>query len=768
MHEGIGFQRLLVERAELDGLPGLLAWLDDTSVDAIGLNVGAIHALATLGGLTDARRQPEVQAAIHSALEHPSAGVRRVALTVLPPSAESTAALLASGVLNDDDAQVRLAALLALADAEPHPAAGAALAALLCDPAVLQDRWLPDALTAAAARHATSMLIALAEDRPENRQLARLPNSGQRVLRTVSEHLARGKLSADELAPLVSHFPKLPRAAVAPVIEGLGAGWPDDHGVKLPETSDQALAALLPALDAQSQATLVGLADRWGSMGLAEQRRAIVQGLERTVQDDEAPAANRIDAARRLVAFEPTSDRVVDALLDDISARMPTDVAVGIIQAVGTSRSERAPEALLDRMGEMTPSVQRAIIASLLARSEWTPRLVDAIEAGRIPGGDLTLDQRQALQNHPNRALRRRATTVLSRAGGLPSPDRQKVLEEMLPLAERTGDVALGREVYRKHCANCHRHGGQGGDVGPDLTGMAVHPKSEMLVHILDPNRDVEGNYRTYTVVTVDGRVLTGMLAGESRTSIEVVDAEAKRQIVQRADIDELVPTGKSLMPDGFEKQMTADEMVHLLEFLTAKGRYVPLPLGSVATAVSTRSLFHAAENGPDRLVFNDWKPKTFREIPFLPTDPRDGAQPNIILLHGPLGTMPPRMPRNVRLDCNTEVAALHLLSGVSGWGFPAIGDESVSMIVRFHYADGRTEDHPLRNGVHFADYIRRVDVPGSEFAFALGNQQLRYLAVQPRRQAVVEAVEFVKGNDATAPIIMAVTVERPGQEPAN
>jgi uncharacterized protein len=83
-------------------------------------------------------------------------------------------------------------------------------------------------------------------------------------------------------------------------------------------------------------------------------------------------------------------------------------------------------------------------------------------------------------------------------------------------------------------------------------------------------------------------------------------------------------------------------------------------------------------------------------------------------------------------------------------------------MIVRLHYADGETEDHPLRNGEHFADYIRRVDVPGSQFAFPLRGQQVRYLAVQPKRAVAIETVEFVKGPDATAPVVMAATAELP------
>jgi hypothetical protein len=83
-------------------------------------------------------------------------------------------------------------------------------------------------------------------------------------------------------------------------------------------------------------------------------------------------------------------------------------------------------------------------------------------------------------------------------------------------------------------------------------------------------------------------------------------------------------------------------------------------------------------------------------------------------------------------------------------------------MIVRLHYADGSTEDHRLLNGTHFADYIRRVDVPGSTFAFPLRAQQVRYLTVTPGKAEPITSLELVKGTDTTAPVVMAVTVELP------
>ena len=85
-----------------------------------------------------------------------------------------------------------------------------------------------------------------------------------------------------------------------------------------------------------------------------------------------------------------------------------------------------------------------------------------------------------------------------------------------------------------------------------------------------------------------------------------------------------------------------------------------------------------------------------------------------------------------------------------------------MTLIVRLKYEDGKTEDIELKNGEHFADYVRRVDVPESKFAYQLRGQQIRYLAVHPQRKETIKEIELVKGPDDTAPVVMAVTVEGP------
>jgi hypothetical protein len=165
-------------------------------------------------------------------------------------------------------------------------------------------------------------------------------------------------------------------------------------------------------------------------------------------------------------------------------------------------------------------------------------------------------------------------------------------------------------------------------------------------------------------------------------------------------------------------------------------------------------------ESDAERLIFPDWSQKEFEGIPFQLVDPQGDRVPNAVMLYGPQGRLPPTMPKSVSLPCNVPAKAVHLLSGISGWGFPLGQKGSVSLIVRLQYVDGATEEHELKNGVHFADYIRVVDVPESKLAFRLRGRQLRYLAIEPKRAESIKEIEFIKGPDATAPVVMAVTIE--------
>lgn len=741
-------QRLLIERGDLSVVEGLSKLAQDTSVDDIGLNVGAIHALRTLHGL-HATNDTNVRAIVDSALQHPSAGVVRAAIEVLPNDAESRDALLAANATQHADAQVRLAGLLALADLPPSASSAKAAVQALVDHS--EDRWIKDAAISAGANSGGPFLVVACQ--------TDLKGNNSSALTIVAEHLARSK-DSDSIKKLIVHLVDASSATQNAIIAGLTKGWPRDAEVELSEQDDDAILSLFDKLSPGGKGQLIRLAASWGSKKLAANADKIGAALLAIVEDESATETERIQSAKELMGLMSADSASVTRLLKSISPRTPQSVAIGIVNAAQASRAADVGSVLLKEMERYTPAVRLAALRVLLARPETSLELVEAIAEGKVARGDLTLDQQQALMTHPNRELRKRSRQVISVSGGLPDPDREKVLISLMKVTENAGDIAKGRVIFKKNCGNCHMHQGEGNKVGPDLTGMAVHPKAELLTHIVDPSRSVEGNYRSYSLLTVDGIVITGMLASETQTSIEMFDAQGKKHAVLREDIEQLIASTKSVMPEGFEKNIDEQGFTDLLEFLTAKGKYLPLPLDKAATAISTKGLFHDGDEGADRLVFDDWSPKRVGEIPFHLIDPQGKRSPNIVLLHGPRGTMPPKMPHSVRIPCNSPAKAIHLLSGVSGWGFPAHGAKSVSMIVRLHLEDGKTEDHELVNGVHFADYIRRVDVPGSEFAMMVRGQQLRHVVVKPETSGKITEIELVKGDDPTSPIVAAVTIE--------
>ncbi|HZV03826.1 MAG TPA: PVC-type heme-binding CxxCH protein [Gemmataceae bacterium] len=746
-------QRLLVERGKKDVVPALLAMARDPSVDTIGLNVGVIHALWTLHGVgaLDGSNAEATTVAV-AALKHPAAGVRRNAVQVLPHDAKSVAAILDAGLIRDADAQVRLMSLLALADQPSTPAAAEAIIAVLGDPMNARDRWIPDAATSAAANNSEAFLKALSAKKEPSPKLLD-------VAGIVAEHYARSA-PVDSVETVIAGLVDADAQIIGAVVQGLSKGWPGNKPPKIDERTEQNLEALIKRLPPERRGELIKLSIAWGSKKFERLAAEVSRTLLAKVKDESLPAAARVAAASELAGYRSADVATVEALLEEITPRTPPEVAIGFLRALQVSEAADTGKLILERLPALTPTTRTAGLGILLTRPEWTRELLAAAEKNQVRLVDLSLDQQRALTQHPDRRIRFRAMALLRRGGALPNPDRQKVLTELLPITKEKGDPVAGKAVFLNQCSKCHVHGTEGNRIGPDLTGMAVHPKDHLLTDILDPSRSVEANFRAYTVTTKSGRVLVGLLASESKTTIELFDAEGKKQTILRQDIEELVATNKSLMPDGFEKLLSRKDLTNLLAFLTQRGKYLPLPLDKVATIVSTKGMLNGEESQSERLVFGDWKPKTFEGVPFHLVDPQGDRAPNVIMLYSPRGKQPPKMPRSVSLTCNVPAKAIHLLSGISGWGYSESEKGTVSMIVRLHYADGTTENHALKNGEQFAGYAHRVDVPGSKFAFDLNGRQVRYLAIEPKRKDKIERIEFVKGPDDTAPIVMAVTVE--------
>lgn len=657
------------------------------------------------------------------------------------------------GTCLSEHSSERVRLLLKFSDANyRRPDSEIEIIELLCDEKTMTDRWQMEATTIAGCAEAELILLFASKYNPP------IPIEGKKAIYAIANHYARTGSYA-QLKNILKHLPDAKPNIQIPILIAWAANWPNKP-IQLDEEGKQYLTTLITKAPKAVRSQVIKLGMIWDAELTGKYAQQMKGELLQLVGQLDKPEAERLVIAKDLITLLPTDGGVAEKVISMITPRLSNQAVIQVLQIVSESKSPNLSKLLLARMKEFTPTARSETIKILLRQPEATKTLLAAIDKNDVALSELSLEQRQSMLVHPDAQVVEQIKALLARGGGLPSADRQKVIEAWLPLTKKIGDASKGKLVFTQHCAKCHQYQGEGKHIGPDLTGMAVHPKEELVVHILDPHRSVEGNYRSYTVVHNDGKVLSGMMAAESKTSIEIVDTEGKTTAIQRDDIDQLVVTNKSLMPEGFEKQMSETEFTNLIEFLTQKGKYLPLPLDKVATITTVKGMFFGDESTFERLIFPDWKPKTFSGVPFLLIDPQEGKINNAVLLYGPQGQKAPKMPRTVSIPCAAPVKTLHFLSGISGWGYPATNRQSTSMIVRLKYADGQTEDHPLRNGVHFADYAGKTDVPESKFAFDLQGRQLRYLSVSPKRSEPLASVELVKGNDPTAPVVMAITAE--------
>ncbi len=555
-------QRLLVERGNGDVQPELIQLVRDTAVDEIGLNPAAIHALWTLNGL-GAWSDAGAVAAATGALKHPSPGVRRAAVMVAPRAGIAAAVLLSANVLADSDAQVRLAALLALSEMPPSVEAAGAILAMLQNPANAGDRWIPDGASIAGARNDTAFL----REALGTRETGALKGESARVLQAVTRHYAQrspGETLVGTLERLKGARPEI----AAPILDGLVAGWPREKAPALTDVDRRKLGEVMEAIDEPLRDRLLALSLRWDQPALFGDRAAtIIQSLRAQTMDGSAPEERRVAAAGRLMGIDSGSENA-RFLLGQVSVVTPPGLVTGWLNAVAESRDAETAQAVISIWPQFTPVTRRNAVQALSRRAEWAQKMLDSVESGVISRGDLGVDQWAQLKSNPNRAVAGRATRLMQ-AGNAVSADREEIVKKLLPLAQEKGDAARGKEVYAIACAVCHTLNGQGGKVGPDLSGIGAKDRREILTDILDPNRSVEANYRLWNVTTRSGETFSGRLETETQTTIGILDTTGQAHAVQRKDIASLAGLPTSIMPTGFES-LPPDDLKALLEYICA------------------------------------------------------------------------------------------------------------------------------------------------------------------------------------------------------
>ena len=141
-----------------------------------------------------------------------------------------------------------------------------------------------------------------------------------------------------------------------------------------------------------------------------------------------------------------------------------------------------------------------------------------------------------------------------------------------MPRPPARATPARGEAVFARLCAGCHKFGGQGHEIGPDLAALTDRSPEALLMAILDPNREVDARYAGYTAALKDGRVVTGLIASETANAITLKRQEGQTDVILRADLEELKTSGQSLMPEGLENDLKRSDLADLIAYLASGG----------------------------------------------------------------------------------------------------------------------------------------------------------------------------------------------------
>lgn len=291
-----------------------------------------------------------------------------------------------------------------------------------------------------------------------------------------------------------------------------------------------------------------------------------VQGV---LVDSQRPSPERLRALDALLAArEPQVVGTATDFVLDVE-RESAEFRASVIASLGRADDPTVADKLLAGYSKLEPDVQPQVVELLTQRALWSKSLLAAIAAQELPRSALNVNQVGRLMASTDEELRTLVTATWGTVRLERNPDREKVVSEMRTLLQRVpANPHRGEQVFQKVCGQCHKIHGAGQNVGPDITSNGRASFEQLLSNVFDPSLVIGASYQARTLVTDEGRILTGLLVEDNEERVVLKMQGGKFETIPREEIDEISVSRLSLMPEGLEKQLQPQELADLLAFL--------------------------------------------------------------------------------------------------------------------------------------------------------------------------------------------------------
>jgi putative heme-binding domain-containing protein len=373
---------------------------------------------------------------------------------------------------------------------------------------------------------------------------------------------------AEALAALVGVLKEVDDPAFhLDILKGIAAALKGQRNIKMPKGWKEIAPKLAKSPNAEVRQLAQSLSLTFGS-------KAALDALRKVLVDGKAKLADRQKAMVALVAARDKAlPAVLQSLLKEEALRREA------LRGLGAFEDAKTPLAILKIYSKLDTAGKRDALTTLASRVSFAKALMAAVTRGTVKANELPADIVRQLRSHGVKEINAQLDRVWGVSRSTPEAKLKEIAKYKKLLEAKPAkpvNLSRGRALYQRTCAQCHKLYGEGGAIGPDITGSNRNNLDYLLTNMLDPNAEIPNDYRTTILRTKDNRVLVGVIRRSEGQSVTIA-TPAEVVTVAKRDVAAIDPQNFSMMPEGLVLALKEDELRDLVAYLRGS-RQVPLP----------------------------------------------------------------------------------------------------------------------------------------------------------------------------------------------
>ena len=383
----------------------------------------------------------------------------------------------------------------------------------------------------------------------------------RKVVRFASRRLATVMQEAPlGMNTLVATANKIGSSMQRDVMLGLFDGTQGRSKLTPPDSFEVFAESLQGSLTPEEQPILKRLRALFGD-GIAKDE------LIRLVNDASQESSIRRDALLSLHAAKADGcDKLAKKYVRDMAIQA---AAIEVVLKSGSMDDAKEIIELYSQPFAIRGEARELVIRHLANRRETVPLLLDAIETKRIEPTTIDPILLRQFVMMDNAVITSRVSKIWPQINSFGREKITKIqeLETLVNDSEMTPRLENGRQLFRQHCSSCHKLFGEGGNIGPDLTGAQRSNLRYLSENIIDPSASVAENYRVTLIQMMDGTIVSGVLVQEASGTVTIQTAK-ERLVIEKAEIESRKQSTQSLMPEGLLDSLDDQAKIDLIAYL--------------------------------------------------------------------------------------------------------------------------------------------------------------------------------------------------------